>query len=841
MRFRLLRSLPVITVLAVASVLATGRALDGGTSRINTFNGWRVFEVITQGDNPGGDGFDYSMPGTFDGAGAWMVDDATLRVQVNHETSDASISEVDLDLTSLQTVIANVRANNNTGGVPFVLAARQAYGRFSTNGGTSFTNTSSNSTTSFSRFCSGQAYAADTFGMDRGFVDPLYITGEETSGGRLVVLDSVTRDLYQLSGVVGSAPGGTGGMPYDSWENAALLDTGETGHVALLLSPDGDTQRLTLYVGDKGLGSNGAASTSFLARNGLAYGRWFYLNGSLPGAGATNTGTFDTTSAGALSSTKLEDIDTSPSDPTRVVLGDQDSGVFVFDFDLVFTSGSFNAGASDFAVTRISTTSGGANSVNAPDNVDWTAATTLGGTAYPEGLIFVNEDNSSGEIWQMEPDGSNPVRIGETTVGSESTGIFDISAFVGFNPGSVLITNGQGSPSSMTVLISPNATLAPSVCGDGLCAADENASTCSSDCPSMCGDALCTSGETASTCNGDCPSMCGDALCTSGETAATCNGDCASMCGDSLCTSGETAGSCNGDCPSMCGDSLCTAGETAGTCNGDCVSMCGDALCTSGENAGSCNADCASMCGDGLCTMGESAGTCLGDCPTTCGDGVCAGAEGAATCLSDCPTTCGDGVCAGAEDAASCGADCTSTCGDSLCTGGEDASSCLADCPTTCGDGACAGTEDVLTCNADCASECGDGLCTAGENMTSCAADCPATCGDDQCTGDEDAATCSADCASLCGDSLCTMGETASTCAADCPAACGDGMCTGAEDATSCEADCVTGMPPGGGGGGGCAVPAVSAAAGRPAPLLLLFAVGVLLARRRTAKPRSRT
>jgi len=436
-------------------VVNPAQAIDGGTLRVNTLNGWEAFEVITQGDNPTGDGFNYSMPSIFDGASAWLVDPFTLRVQVNHEKTDASISEIDLNLANLRAAISNMIDNGNTGGVSFVLSARQAYGRWSDNGGSSFTNTSSTSNTSFSRFCSSQAYIPNTFGPDRGFVDHLYVTGEEVSGGRLFALDSINRDLYQLSGTTGSAPGGIGGMPFDAWENAALLDTGETEYVALLLSPDGGSEELKLYIGEKGRDTSGNVSNSILARNGLAYGSWYYLNGSLPSLGNTNGGTFDTSSSGALSSTKLEDIDTSPSDPTRVVLGDQDSGVFTLDFDLVF-SGGFSSGASSFTVTKISNEGGGGGSLSSPDNVDWTNPTTLGGTFYSEGLIFVNEDNDSGEIWHMNPDGSNQVQIGSTTVNGESTGIFDLSNLVGYAPGSILITNNQGTPASMTVLINPN-------------------------------------------------------------------------------------------------------------------------------------------------------------------------------------------------------------------------------------------------------------------------------------------------------------------------------------------------------------------------------------------------
>jgi hypothetical protein len=102
----------------------------------------------------------------------------------------------------------------------------------------------------FYRFCSGQAYAPNAFGTDRGFVDQCYITGEEQTEGALFVIDSVQRDFYQLSGAVGTdSTGGNGGMPYDAWENAALVNTGETENVALLLSPDGGSQDLQFYIG----------------------------------------------------------------------------------------------------------------------------------------------------------------------------------------------------------------------------------------------------------------------------------------------------------------------------------------------------------------------------------------------------------------------------------------------------------------------------------------------------------------------------------------------------------------------------------------------------------------
>ena len=191
----------------------------------------------------------------------------------------------------------------------------------------------------------------------------------------------------------------------------------------------------------------------------MAFGSYYYLNDVLPTVlGSTSTnGTFDTTAGGALASSKLEDVDTSPSDPTQVVLGDQDSGLFTLDFNLDFSSGSFDPNASGFSITKTQNDGSSTPGVfNNPDNVDWSAPTAMNGTNYPDGLIFVNEDSSLGEIWMNAPDGSDLLKIGETTsAGTESSGILDISDLVGYNPGSVLLTSNQGLADSLTVLIAP--------------------------------------------------------------------------------------------------------------------------------------------------------------------------------------------------------------------------------------------------------------------------------------------------------------------------------------------------------------------------------------------------
>ena len=431
------------------------------TPQVSGRNGWLAFEVISAGDNPGGDGFDWAMPQTFDGLGAHLPDDSTLRLYVNHEVSDATISEVDLDLASFKTAIDNTINTGNTGPVSFVRSARQAYQRWTSDGGSSWTSTSDPSNTSFSRFCSGQSYLPNTFGDDRGFVDAVFMTGEEVGGGRLVAIDLTNRDLYQISGVAGDAGGGIGGMPFDSWENAALVDTGETAHVAILLSPDGGTRNLTMYVGQKGINASGAEASDFLSRNGLAFGSYYYLNATLPAGGTVAEGTFDTTVAGALNAAKLEDVDTSPCDPTRVVLAVQETGLFTFRFQPDFSSGNFDAAGSSFTITKIQNHTNDTDGLfGDADNVDWTAPTAFGGQSFPDGLIFVNEDSGTGngETWMMRPDGSGLIKIADTigiSTASETSGVLDVSALVGYQPGSVLLISNQGSKSSLTVLINP--------------------------------------------------------------------------------------------------------------------------------------------------------------------------------------------------------------------------------------------------------------------------------------------------------------------------------------------------------------------------------------------------
>ena len=73
-------------------------------------------------------------------------------------------------------------------------------------------------------------------------------------------------------------------MMWDSFENVAFIRTFENDHIAFLISVDGagkQSKELKLYVGIKARDGSLDAS-SFLARNGLAFGSLYYLTGEIP-------------------------------------------------------------------------------------------------------------------------------------------------------------------------------------------------------------------------------------------------------------------------------------------------------------------------------------------------------------------------------------------------------------------------------------------------------------------------------------------------------------------------------------------------------------------------------
>lgn len=442
-------------------------------------NQWKSFELITENDpldslalglgySPG----DPTAGGTFtwvngihdnwDGLGAYLLDSNTLRVLVNHEgTDDATISAFEVNIDNLVEWAQNFPTETAWPGPGQVVTGiGNGFASVDTSTGGSGRNLE---TRPLSRLCSGNVWQANTFGAERGFTDRLFLTGEEdlttnNAGGSIFVLDVATQILYEAPDVA----------PLNGrWENACIVDSGNTNQIAIVLSSDGASNQLYLYIGTK----NTSPSANFLQRNGLVGGQVFQFDpaGSvttLPALGSL-IGSFALTTTEPLVEDKLEDVHTNPNDPTHVVLADQTDGIYDIGFNLQFNqNGTLDTNASSFQATLLDSAndndgvSGG--NLSAPDNLVWSA----------NGYIYVNEDGSGDDVWQLDPMTGDVVRIANG-FDTETSGVIDISSKVGFTPGSILLTtsydgsSANGDNGACYMLVSPIASLLGDVNLDG--------------------------------------------------------------------------------------------------------------------------------------------------------------------------------------------------------------------------------------------------------------------------------------------------------------------------------------------------------------------------------------
>ena len=436
--------------------------------------GYVVNPVFTIGDtiegatgalNPTSAG-NFSPVGTPDGLGAYALNATTIRVLMNHEIEvpttgtipagypytlangtvlakgGARVTYIDIDKTSRRVI---------DGG----LAIARVYDR----AGNVVTSASQLNLGGFDRMCSSSLFEPNLFGAGRGLVDRIYFTGEESStgfdhphGGTFWALDPANGDFWALPDF------GRG-----SWENAALVDTGTTTHVAFLLGDDSQSTPLWLYVGVKST----APGANFIERNGLKGGQlyaWKADNGNLTpqqfnGTGALRSGTWvpvtaripasagttgfdaqgyrnDTLmqaaadAAGCFSFSRPEDLSTSPTDGTLVAFASTGRGnlypadnwgdTYILDLDfanlgtanpltasiLILYSGD-DAGGGQFATPE--------EGLRCPDNLDWA----------DDGFLYVQEDQSNQvgsfgaagfetSIWRLDTTNGVAVRITQT-------------------------------------------------------------------------------------------------------------------------------------------------------------------------------------------------------------------------------------------------------------------------------------------------------------------------------------------------------------------------------------------------------------------------------------------
>lgn len=479
-------------------------------------SGYVVNPIFTIGDtinastgalNPTSAGA-FSPVGTLDGLGAFSLNANTVRVFSNHEIEipntgsagypytlangtvitkgGARISYWDIDKTTRRVV---------DGG----LAIARMYDRT----GTVVTSTAQLELGGLDRTCSSALFEPNLWGAGRGLVDRTYIMGEETStafghphGGTYWALDTSNGDLWALPDF------GRG-----SWENAALVDTGTTTHVAFLLGDDAQARPLYLYVGEKST----APGANFVERNGLKGGQlyvWKTTNGNTTpqqfnGTGATRTGTWvavnarnianagtaghdaqgyknDTTlgteasGLGCFLFSRPEDLSTSPTDGSIVAFTSTGRGsVYPLDNwgDTYILDIDFNASAvptaGNIRILYDGDDAGGGQfmspeeGLRCPDNLDWA----------DDGFIYVQEDqaNQTGSfgaagfetsIWKLDATTGAAVRITQTDrstvlplgstdtnpgdVGNwESSGIIDVSSLFGEAPGELFLFDLQ--------------------------------------------------------------------------------------------------------------------------------------------------------------------------------------------------------------------------------------------------------------------------------------------------------------------------------------------------------------------------------------------------------------
>jgi secreted PhoX family phosphatase len=257
-------------------------------------NGYEVDPLITVGE---GDINGYEFPGIPDGIGAFALDEDTVRLLVNHEFNDndgylyplnpgsgnelllsgTRISFVDInkaDLTVEDVGLAYDRVFDING--QLVTNAAQIP---NSDGSEILDGEGNVGFVGFGRFCSGQFFAAGTFGL----VDDMYVTGEEIDDGLGLVLDTTSNDLYLTPYL------GRGG-----WENATFVETGTDNFTGFLWTDDSEGSLIYLWVGEKGVDFNEDGNLDILERNGLSGAGYLYAwapeGGDLDGQSFTTTG-----------------------------------------------------------------------------------------------------------------------------------------------------------------------------------------------------------------------------------------------------------------------------------------------------------------------------------------------------------------------------------------------------------------------------------------------------------------------------------------------------------------------------------------------------------------------
>merc|ERR1719224_252887 len=131
-------------------------------------------------------------------------------------------------------------------------------------------------------FCGSWYQPSEFYGANKGFVDDIYMMGEEWtwapsaqhSAKSTIGLNTVVVDISGKAAHVAPALGQTG------YEKLIPLNPQSTEHVVIVAAGYNygyEPAPLKIYVGVKGKNSDGTSGDGFLARNGLAFGKLYGL------------------------------------------------------------------------------------------------------------------------------------------------------------------------------------------------------------------------------------------------------------------------------------------------------------------------------------------------------------------------------------------------------------------------------------------------------------------------------------------------------------------------------------------------------------------------------------
>ncbi len=417
---------------------------------------WEVIPVFTIGDRVA----DYRPLGLLDGNGAFSLNSSTARILTTNnidagEGRPYSLAN-NLSLTGSRISYFDIDKTTHR-----IKSAGVAYDRIVNRAGEPLTVRNAGGVDSgpLRRFTSG-AYVAQG---DLSFVDDIFFTGEAVEGGQLFALDVDEGHLYAVP-MAGRA----------AFENVALIDTGTSTSIGMVISDGRPGAPLKLYIGDK----NAAGTGSFLDRNGLAKGTlyvWKTRNGEdnpdqFGKTGEFRQGTFEAIEIFDASKANSEGYDAqgyvTQETQDALSFGQDGAGAFRFSFPEDLATNPRNARQIVFASTgdggeyrnddwgtvyiievapnTLSANAsivysgddggngqfpGGADfGLRSPDNVDWAES----------GLIYIQEDRATvnsvfggasareASIWELNPQTGQLVRIAEINrgfipVGTEDT------------------------------------------------------------------------------------------------------------------------------------------------------------------------------------------------------------------------------------------------------------------------------------------------------------------------------------------------------------------------------------------------------------------------------------